>query len=105
MTYNDLPIVTVDLNNAGNSIIGNVETTYTSSAWSGTATGTSIYIISVGSDMLTGIQNGNMMVTDLGELQTQPMFRTRVEWYAAIAIFNGRAVTRLGSIADSAIAA
>jgi hypothetical protein len=105
MSYNGLPIVTVDLDNNGDSIITNTEVSYTSSAWGGAATGTSIYVVSIGSDMLTGIQNGGMDVKDLGELQTAPQFRTRLEWYSGIAIFNGRAVTRLGSIANSAITA
>jgi hypothetical protein len=103
--YAGLPIVTVDLDNEGNEIITNTEATYTSSAWGGTATGTSIYIVSIGANMLTGIQNGGMDVQDLGELQTQPQLRTRIEWYSGIAIFNGRAVTRLGSISTGAITA
>lgn len=105
MYYADLPIITVDLDNEGSEIITNTEVTYESSAWGGTATGTSIYIPSFGSDMLSGIQNGGMDVRDLGELQSQPVFRTRLEWYSAIAIFNGRAVTRLGSISTGAISA
>jgi len=105
MRYAGLPIETVDLDNEGTEIITNTEVTYESAAWGGTATGTSIYIVSVGSDMLTGIQNGGMDVRDLGELQTSPLFRTRIEWYNGIAIFNGRAVTRLGSISTGAITA
>ncbi len=105
MAYNDLPILTVDLDNAGNSILAFDEVSYTSSAWGGTATGTSIYIVSIGADSLTGIQNGGIDVRDLGELQTQPVFRTRVEWFPGLVALNGRSVTRLGSIADSAIVA
>lgn len=105
MTYNDLPILTLDLDNAGVAILDFNEVSYTSSAWGGTATGTSIYVVSMGADGLTGIQNGSIDVRDLGELQTAPVFRTRIEWYNGAAIFNGRAVTRLGSIADSAIVA
>lgn len=103
--YNGLPIITVDLDNEGNAILPFTEVSYTSSAWGGTATATSIYVVSVGEDALTGIQNGTIDVRDLGELQTSPLYRTRVEWYNGIAVFNGRAVTRLGSIADSAIVA
>lgn len=100
MQYNDIPIVTVDLDNEGNAILPFAE-----AATSGTATASSIYIFSAGDDGLTGIQNGGIDVRDLGELETAPMFRTRVEWYNGIAIFNGRAVTRLWSIADAAITA
>lgn len=100
MAYNDLPFLVVDLDNEGNSILP-----FTEAATSGTDTATSIYIVSLGADGLTGIQNGTIDVRDLGELQTSPLFRTRVEWYNGMAVFNGRAVTRLWSIADSAIVA
>ena len=98
--YNDLPILTVDLDNDQNQIITNTE-----ACTSGTATGTSIYVVSMGDGMLTGIQNGTIDVRDLGELQTSPLYRTRVEWYNGIAIYNGRAATRIWSIADAAITA
>ncbi|MFA5387279.1 MAG: major capsid protein [Candidatus Paceibacterota bacterium] len=105
MQYNDLPILTVDLDNESTAILDFNEVSYTSSAWGGAATGTSIYVVSMGPMGLTGIQNGGIDVRDLGELQTSPLFRTRVEWYNGMAIYNGRAVTRLGSIANSAITA
>lgn len=98
--YNDLPIMVVDMDNDGNPILP-----FTEACTSGTATGTSVYVLSMGDGMLTGIQNGTIDVRDIGELQTQPAFRTRCEWYNGIAIFHGRAVTRLWSIADAAITA
>jgi hypothetical protein len=55
--------------------------------------------------MLTGIQNGPMDVRDLGELQTKPAKRTRVEWHAGIALFHGKAACRLGGITNAAIVA
>lgn len=100
MEYNGLPILTVDLDNAGAAILP-----FTEAATSGTATATSIYVLSVGDGALVGLQNGGMDVRDLGELQTAPVLRTRVEWYNGIAVFNGRAATRLWSIADAAITA
>jgi hypothetical protein len=105
MRYNDLPILTVDLDHEGSEIMPFTETSYTSSAWGGTATSGSIYVVSMGADGLTGIQNGGVSVRDLGELEDKPAFRTRVEWYNGIAIFGARSVTRLGSIANSAITA
>jgi len=98
--YNDLPILVVDQDNAGNEILP-----FTEAATSGTATATSIYVVSFGEGMLQGIQSGVMDVRDLGELQTQPVKRTRVEWYAGIALFHPRAAARLWSIADAAIVA
>lgn len=98
--YNGLPIVTVDLDGDGVSILP-----FTEAATSGTATATSIYVVSVGGDGLNGIQNGGADVRDLGELQTAPVFRTRIEWFVGLAVFNGRAATRLWSIADAAVTA
>lgn len=105
MQYNDLPIIALDLDNEGNEILPFTEVSYDTDTWDGTATATSIYVVSVGPDSLTGIQNGTIDVRDLGELQSSPLYRTRIEWYNGIAVFNGRAVTRLGSIANSAITA
>lgn len=100
LNYNDLPILTVDLDDASNAILP-----FTEAAASGTATATSIYIVSIGADALTGIQNGTIDVRDLGELQTSPLYRTRIEWYNGLAIFNGRSVARLRHIGDLAIVA
>lgn len=98
--YNDLPILTVDLDNTGAAILP-----FTEACTSGTATGTSIYVLSMGNDGIMGLQNGGVSVRDMGELQTAPVFRTRVEWYNGFGVFNGRAVTRIWSIADAAVVA
>ena len=98
--YNDLPILTVDLDQSQTSILP-----FTEAATSGTATATSIYVVSMGPDGVLGLQNGGISVRDLGELQTAPALRTRVEWYCGFGCFNGRAATRIWSIADAAIVA
>jgi hypothetical protein len=98
--YNGLPILTVDLDGDGVAIMP-----FTEAATSGTATATSIYVLSIGGDGLSGIQNGIPDVRDLGELETAPVWRTRIEWYVGLVIYNGRAVTRLWSISDAAITA
>lgn len=98
--YNGIPFLTVDEDHEGNKILP-----FTEAATSGTATATSIYPVSLGADALTGIQNGSIDVRDLGELQDSPKFRSRVEWYNGIAIYNGRAATRIWSISDAAITA
>lgn len=100
MYYNGLRILTVDLDNAGNEILP-----FTEAATSGTATATSIYVVSMGDDGVNGLQNGSIDVRDLGELQTAPVYRTRLEWFSGLAVFNGRAATRIWSIADAAITA
>jgi hypothetical protein len=53
--------------------------------------------------MMTGIQSGNPMVRDLGELQTKPVLRTRVEWDCGIQIRHAKAAARLWSISDAAV--
>lgn len=98
--YNDLPILIIEQDNAGNEILP-----FTEAATSGTATATSLYVVSLGEGRLQGIQNGVMSVRDLGEIQTQPVKRTRIEWYAGIALFHPRAAVRLWSIADAAVVA
>ena len=100
MRYNDTPILTVDLDHTGAAILP-----FTEAATSGGATASSIYVVSFGESGVVGLQNGGIDVRDLGELETAPKYRTRVEWYSGMAIFNGRAATRLWSIADSAIVA
>lgn len=99
--YNDLPILTVGTDNEGTDILRFNETGSTGS----TATSTSVYVVSFGDGMMTGIQNGVMDVRDLGELQSKPAMRTRVEWFAGIAMFHGKAACRLGGIKDKAVAA
>ena len=98
--YNDLPILIADKDNDNNDILPFEEAAYT-----GTSTATSIYCLSLGDGKLSGLQNGSMDVRDLGELQTKPCFRTRVEWYNGIAVFHGKAVARLYHIGNLAVTA
>ena len=48
-----------------------------------------------------GLQNKEMQVRDLGELQSEPVYRTRVEWYMTLAILRPRAAARLRYIQDT----
>lgn len=96
--YNGLPILVVDQDNTGTDILQ-----FDEAATSGTSTASSIYCVSFRDGMLTGIQSGGMMVEDLGELDTKPVMRTRVEWYAGIALFHAKAAARLWSISDAAV--
>ena len=52
-----------------------------------------------------GIQLAPPRVQDLGELQTAPVKRTRVEWYCGMIIENPYAATRLTSITNASIVA
>lgn len=94
-TYAGLPILTVDLDNEQNQILP-----FTEAAASGTDTATSIYCLGMGADSLTGLQNGGMQVTDLGELESAPIYRTRLEWYVGLAAYNGRSITRVKNIGN-----
>ena len=95
--YNDLPIATVDYDDEGKRILdfnegaGNDET--------------SIYVASFGENKLLGLQNDVMEVTDLGELDSKPVLRTRVEWLTGLAVMHGRAIARLKGITDAAVTA
>jgi len=100
MVYNDLPILITDQDNAGAEILA-----FDEAAASGGATATSIYVVSFREGMLTGIQNGDIDTRDLGELETKPVFRTRVEWFSGMALFHPRAAARLNQIGDLAVVA
>lgn len=96
--YNDIPILIADQDNEGSDILP-----FTEASTSGSALSTSIYCVSMGDGMLQGIQNGGIDVRDLGELDTAPKYRTRVEWYPGIAMFHPKAAARLWSIANLAV--
>ncbi len=60
---------------------------------------TSIYAVKFGEqEFVAGLTNGGIDVYDLGELETKPAYRTRIESYMAIGIFNGKAAARLKGI-------
>ena len=96
--YNDLPILVVDEDEAGNQIMP-----FNEAGSGGGTTSTSIYAVSFGEGMFQGIQNGDITARDLGELQSKPAMRTRVEWFAGIAIMHGKALARLRGVTDAAV--
>jgi hypothetical protein len=98
--YNDLPILIADYDDTGTKIID-----YNEVGPAGGTTSQSIYVLSVGEGMLTGLQNGIMEVTDLGELQTKPVLRTRVEWLVSLAAMHGRCAARVWGITNAAATA
>ena len=97
--YADLPILIVENDNTDMQILNFNE----ACPAGGTATGTSIYCVSFAEGMLTGIQNGGIDARDLGELEAKPAFRTRVEWYAGLSCYHGRAAARLWGIKNAAV--
>lgn len=72
---------------------------------------TSIYAVTFGPMMVTGIQGRNASggfgidARDLGELDSKPVYRTRVDWNCSFAIYNGYSVARLAGITDAPVVA
>jgi len=63
------------------------------------ANGYDIFAVKFGAmSDVSGIQNGGVRVTDIGELETKPVYRTRIEWYCGLAVFNPKSVARLKGI-------
>jgi hypothetical protein len=98
--YNDLPILIADYDDTGARIID-----FNEAGPAGGTVSTSIYVLAVGDGMLTGLQNGIMEVTDLGELDSAPVLRTRVEWLVGMAVMHGRAVARVWGITNAPVTA
>ena len=78
-------------------IITNTETL------SGGTEETSVYAVKYGiNEYFFGIQQEPMDVRDLGEQDSKPVLRDRVEWVVGLAISNPRSVARLyGVVPDS----
>lgn len=97
--YNDIPILVPYSDNGGTEPLAFDEV----GSGGATATATSIYALALGDGLVTGLQSGTMDVRDLGELDTAPLFRTRVEWFCGMAIEHGRAAARLRGISNAAV--
>lgn len=95
--YNGIALLDIGKKGDGSLIVPQTET-------QGTAVGTtsSIYAVRYGQDEsdggVTGLTNGGVQVTDLGELETKPALRTRVEFYTGVALFSGKAAARLRGV-------
>lgn len=100
LTWNGIPILDPGQSLAGADILPQTET-------QGTATGTtsSVYAVKFGEDEtdggVTGLTNGGVMVDDLGRLQSQPTYRTRIEFYCGLGVFGGKAAARLTGVLNS----
>lgn len=90
--YNDIMILIADKDNNNAEILGFTET----------GTTTSVYVVALGEGEVSGLQNGGMDVRDIGELETKPALRTRVEWYSGMGVFAPRTAARLKNITDAA---
>lgn len=100
MSYNDIPIVTVDHDDEGARVLD-----FNEAATSGTATASSVYVVNFSDGYCVGLQNGSMQVRDLGEIDAKPVWRTRVDWNVGFATMHGRCASRLWSVSDAAVTA
>lgn len=63
---------------------------------------TSVYCLSLSDMGLHMVQNGGVQVRDLGEQDSKPVYRTRVEWYCNVVDAHPRCVARLYDVQDVA---
>lgn len=99
--YSGLPIWIADYDNLGAQILPFTE----ANPGGGTAASTSIYVVKFEAGYMQGIENGGIMVDDLGQIDSSPVFRTRIEWYLGMAALHPRAATRLWGITDAVVTA
>ncbi|WP_333731767.1 major capsid protein [Streptomyces sp. IBSBF 3010] len=98
--YNGISLLDIGQTAAGADIIPQTET-------QGTAAGTtsSIYAVKFGQaegdQAVTGLTNGGVQVRDLGELDTKPVYRTRLEFYTGLAVFGGKGAARLTGVLNA----
>ena len=100
-TYSDLPILTGYPKNKNTAILPYSE----ANPGGGSAVGTSIYCVNFGEDGVMGITNGGLQVRDLGELDTAPVWRTRIEWFLSMVMLSPYSAARLWGIKTGAFAA
>ena len=98
-SYNGVPIIDIDHDETGTAIMPFSETQGSSSACS------SVYCVAAGANGATLITNGGIQVRDLGEIDSKPVRRIRVEAYLGMAVFHPRAIARLAGITNAAVAA
>lgn len=98
-TYNGIPLLDIGQTAAGVDIIPQTETQGSSSVAS------SIYAVKFGGaegdQAVTGLTNGGVQVRDLGELDTMPVYRTRLEFYTGLAVFGGKGAARLTGVLNA----
>lgn len=99
--YQGLPFIVMDPNGASVNPLPFTE----ASPGGGDSESTSLYVVSIGDGQFTGIQNEPPDVREVGELEDKVAERTRVEWYASLAVYHPRAIGRLRGIKDAAITA
>ena len=97
LMWNGIPILDPGNTASGTPVLPQTETQGTA-----TSKASSIYVVKFGESPedggVTGLTNGGVMVDDLGLLQDKPVYRTRIELYAGLAVFSGKAAARLQGV-------
>jgi hypothetical protein len=103
-SYQGIPMFDIGTKADGTRIIPQTETQGASSVAS------SIYAVRFGQDEgdagVTGLFNGPsadepIQVRDLGEIDSKPVYRTRIEAFIGLALFGGKAAARLRGVLNS----
>lgn len=101
MMYNELPILVGYEQTKNTAILPFTE----ANPGGGAAASTSIYVVNFSTSGIHGISNGGISVRDLGELNTLPVWRTRVEWFLGMVSKSPFSASRLNGIKDADIVA
>lgn len=91
--FNGVPMYVVDYNHTGARIIDLNE-----AGPAGGTTSTSIYVGRFEDGYISALQNGILEVQDLGEIDSKPVFRTRVDWLCGLCVEHPRALARVWGI-------
>lgn len=94
--YNDLPMLIAEYNHLGQRIVD-----FNEAGPAGGTTSTSVYVAAFGDGYILGLQNGGMEVEDLGQLESKPVLRTRLEWIVGMAVLHPRAIARIWGITNA----
>jgi len=94
--WNGIPFLDLGKTPAGVNILPQTETEGTSTDCS------SIYAVKFGQNEedggVAGLTNGGVQVYDLGEIDSQPVYRTRIEFYCGMAQFGDGGAARLTGV-------
>jgi hypothetical protein len=92
--FDGIPIGIVDKDHLGNVILDFDETRGSSGAVCGSG-----YAFKFGIDQyVSGLQNGEPEGIDLGEIDSKPVYRYRLEWLIGMAMFHPRCAARLAGV-------
>lgn len=95
--FNGIKVLEIERDNLNNEILP-----FSEVAEGGGSTASSIYCVSMGEGEVMGIQSGDVVVQDLGDMKSEPVQRTRVEWDCGFGIFHPHAAARMHSCGDLA---